>query len=113
MNKKIPQKWTDIYEFGTQEGNEESRFFIALSRNPKYEWRSVAAIAKESKLSKEKVENIITKYYKFGMVYQNPEDEDYWAYWERVPHLLPNLEKSICEKDKKYRINKKLNNHFS
>lgn len=107
--KKLPKKWTEVYEFGTQKGNEESRFFLALSRNPKYEWRSVAAIAKESRLTKEKVEIIITKYYKLGLVYQNPDDEDHWAYWERVPHLLPDIEKSISDKDKNNRISKELN----
>ena len=45
-NKITPKKWTEVYAAGTREGDEESRFFRALARNVKYDWRSTAAIAK-------------------------------------------------------------------
>ena len=58
--KKLP-KWTDVYPQGCKAGDEEQDFFIALARNPKWQWRSVAAIAKESGLSKERVEELLNK----------------------------------------------------
>ena len=101
---KTPSKWTSVYPHGTKEGDEELRFFISLARNPKYQWRSTAAIAKESKLSLERVEEIINKYYKKGMVFQNPKNEDQWGYWERVPEMLPKILKSISQKDQEKRL---------
>jgi hypothetical protein len=106
MSKKIkPKKWIDLYPVGTKEGDEESRFFKILARNPKYDWRSTAAISKESNLSKKRVEEIIQKYHKLGLVFQNPKNEDNWAYWERVPHMLPDIKESISDNDKNKRIN--------
>lgn len=108
MSKKIkPQKWTKLYPVGTFEGDEEFRFFKALARNPKYEWRSTAALAKESGLDKKRIEEIILKYYKLGIVFQNPKNEDHWGYWERVPHLLPEKEESLTKIDKEKRIKNK------
>lgn len=106
MNKKskLPSKWTDVYPQGTKEGDEEQGFFISLARNPKWSWRSTASIAKESKLSKERVDEILNKYWKKGMVFQNPANEDQWAYWERVPDMLPKEEESITSKDHNDRI---------
>jgi hypothetical protein len=103
-NKITPKKWTEVYSAGTREGDEESRFFRALARNVKYDWRSTAAIAKESNLSKKRVEEIIIKYHKLGIVFQNPKNEDHWGYWERVPHMLPEIKQSACQKDKNKRI---------
>lgn len=106
MGEKIkPKKWIEIYPSGTVEGDEESKFFRALARNPKYEWRSVATISKESNLSKKRVEEIIQKYYKLGIIFQNPKNEDNWGYWERVPHMLPDRRESISNDDKNKRIN--------
>lgn len=104
MSKIKPKKWVDVYPSGTNEGDEEARFFRSLARHPKYEWRSVAAISKESGLSKVRVETIIRKYFKMGMVFQNPKNEDHWGYWERVPHMLPESKGSISDEDKKNRI---------
>ena len=101
-----PPRWTNTYPHGTKEGDEELKFFIALARNPKYQWRSTSAIAKEAGITKERVEEIINKYYKKGMVFQNPRNEDQWGYWERVPEMLPKMQKSISQKDQDDRINK-------
>lgn len=105
--KKKFKKWIDCYPQGTQQGNEEQKFFIALARNKKFVWRSVAALAHETDLTKERVEEIIAKYYSSGMIIQNPKAEDQWGYWERVPEdLLPDITNSISKADKKKRIDK-------
>lgn len=109
MAKKIkPKKWTEVYPVGTKEGDEEARFFKVLARNPKYEWRSTAALSKEGNITKKRVEEIISKYYKLGIVFQNPKNEDHWGYWERVPHLLPEDKQSISKNDKNQRIERAL-----
>jgi hypothetical protein len=104
--KKKLNKWTDVYPVGTPEGDEEARFFKALVRNKKYEWRSTAALIKESGLSKIRVDEIITKYHKKGMIFQSKDREDHWAYWERVPDMLPDDQASIAKKDQDSRIDK-------
>lgn len=109
MSKIKPKKWTDVYPVGTKEGDEESRFFKSLVRNPKYEWKSVAALAKESNLDKKRVEEIILKYYKLNIVFQNPKNEDQWGYWERVQELLPEEKKTIKQIDQNKRINNIIN----
>jgi hypothetical protein len=113
MTKIKPKKWTEVYPAGTQEGNEEIKFFKSLARNPKYEWRSVAAISKESGLSLKRVEEIISKYFNLKMVFQNPRNEDQWAYWERIPNHLPEEYISISDHDKKNRIDKFIKNQES
>jgi hypothetical protein len=106
---KEPPKWSQIYPQGTAEGDEEQRFFIALSRG-KYDFLSIAQISQTSGLTKERVESIIEKYYPLHVVLQNPENEDQWAYWERCIELVPNPKQSISQLDKKYRLKKaKLN----
>ena len=107
--KKWPSKWAQIYPVGTQEGDEEARFFRALARHPKFEWRSTSALGKEARLTKERVEEILNKYYKKGMVFQNPANEDQWGYWERVPQMVPCCHKSLAKKDQDARIDKALN----
>jgi hypothetical protein len=106
MSKIRPKKWVDVYPAGTFEGDEEAKFFKSLVRHPKYDWRSVAALSKESGLTKERVEKIIKKYFDMKMVFQNPKNEDHWGYWERVPHMLPDNKRSIAEEDKKNRISR-------
>jgi len=103
---KKPEKWTDVYPQGTKAGEEEYRFFKSLARNPKYEWRSTSGIAKEADLTKGRVEEIIKKYLKKGMVFQNAKNEDLWAYWARVKDLLLKDDKSISKKDQDKRIDK-------
>ena len=103
-NSQNPSKWPYVYPQGTKEGNEEQKFFIALARHPKYDWRSVSAIAAESSLTKKRVEEILNKYYKKGMVFQNPKQDEQWGYWERVPHMLKKSHSSICEKEQNKRI---------
>ena len=107
----MPKKWHEVYPHGTQEGDEELKFFVALERHPKWDWRSTSALAKESGLTKERVEQIAIKYQKLGMVFQNPKNEDQWGYWERVPHMVPKKTPSISQKDQDDRLKKHLNHH--
>lgn len=104
MKKIKPKKWTEVYKQGTQEGNEEQKLFIALSRNKKFEWRSVGMLAKESGLTKVRVEEILDKYYKKGMVFQSSTNDELWAYWERVPDLLPDDIGTVATADQKKRL---------
>lgn len=106
MTKIRPKRWTDVYPQGTKEGDEESRFFKSLARHPKYDWRSTAALAKESGLTQHRVEQIIDKYLKLKMVFQSPSNEEHWGYWERVPHMLPDMYISTSDADKDSRIKK-------
>ena len=58
---------------------------------------------KKPVLKKKRVEQIIQKYYKEGMIIQNPKNEDQWGYWERLD-LSPKKFKSMAEKDHELRI---------
>lgn len=109
MKQKKPKKWTEVYPQGTKEGDEEQRLFIALGRHPKYDWRSVAALAKEANLTKTRTEEILNKYHQKGLVFQNPKTDDQWGYWERVPHMLPSEAKTVVQRDQDGRIEKVLN----
>jgi hypothetical protein len=107
MNK--PKKWTEVYPQGTKEGDEEAKFFRCLARNPKYEWRSIAQIVKETGLTRERIEEIIDKYHnniKPAIVYPHKTNADMWGYWERVPEVLKKDDRSISEKDQDARIDK-------
>ena len=99
-----PKKWTQVYPQGTKAGDEEQKFFIALARHPKYDFRSTSAIAKETGLSKDRVEEIVSKYINKGMVFQNPKNEEQWGYWERCPQMLASNTGSITKADQNKRI---------
>lgn len=105
--KNSPPRWTQVYPQGTKEGDEEQRFFIALARHKKWEWRSVDALRKESKLTTERVEEIIQKYHSLapGMIVNSPQNAANWGYWERVKNTLNNTP-SLTKKDQKDRIDK-------
>lgn len=111
--KKKPPKWIHVYPAGTKEGDEECKLFKVLSRNPKYEWRSTDALRKETGLPKQRVEEILSKYFNKGMVFQNPKNEDQWGYWERVPEMLPDIDKSIAAVDQGKRIDKIVKTAFT
>jgi len=100
------KQWTDVYPQGTKAGDEEQAVFIALARHPKWQWRSVSALSKESNLTKERVEEILYKYWKLGMVFQNPANEEQWGYWERVPDMVPKDKGSISDADHEDRLKK-------
>lgn len=105
-----PKKWTEVYPYGTKAGDEESKVFIALSRN-KQDHKSTAGIVKTTGLSLARVEEIIDKYVNKvspPLIYQHPTNEDCWAYWERVPDVLEKDTRSVSQKDKDMRIEKHL-----
>jgi hypothetical protein len=104
MAKIKPKKWTEVYPQGTPEGDEEARFFRSLARHPKYDWRSTAALAKESGLPQKRVEEIISKYLKRNIVFQSSSNEEHWGYWERVPHMVPDEYMTASDSDKDRRI---------
>lgn len=105
-----PKKWTEVYPHGTKEGDEEARFFKALARHPKYDWRSTGAIIKASNLSQERVEEIIDKYISTTppLIFPHPKNDAHWGYWERVPEQLKNDNRDLFTKDKDSRIGKHL-----
>lgn len=101
------KKWTELYPHGTKEGDEELAFFISLARNNKYVWRSTSGIANDTGLTKERVEEIIEKYFKINIIYQHPKNDDNWGYWERIPvDMLPKEYQSLAKKDQKQRMKK-------
>ena len=108
----MPKKWTEVYPQGTKQGDEESKFFRALARNPKYEYRSIAQLVKETGLTRERVEEIIEKYSDKidpPLIYAHETNSDSWGYWERIPEVLKKDERSISEKDQDGRIKKHIN----
>lgn len=101
-----PPHWYNVYPQGTKKGDDEAKFFKVLARNPQYKWRSTSAIAKESGLSKQRCEEIVSKYVKLGVVIKSAKNENSWAYWERVPKTLAAHldDRSIGQRDKDARI---------
>lgn len=108
-----PPTWCQVYPHGTKEGDDEMVFFYALARS-KWEWVSTAQIAKQSGLSRERVEQIISKYLNWNppLVLQSATKEDHWAYWERVPDLL-TPPKSLGDLDQENRIKKQMDDPFA
>lgn len=114
MSKLKLKKWTQVYPQGTKAGDEEQKFFIGLNRqsglvrHPDYEWRSTEALVKESGLTRARVEEIIVKYVKMGLIFASPMRPDHWGYWERDEVYEKCIEnqnnKSISDTDKSSRI---------
>ena len=106
--KKKLKKWWQVLSPG-QEGDEETRVMIALARHPKYTWRSVDALRKESGVPQERVEKILERFFKMGVVLQSPTNEDAWGYWERNPDVIAGESNSLTQTDHDDRIDKILN----
>ena len=102
---KKPPYWTDVYAVGTKDGDDEYEFFVALSRDPLV-WRTTYQIAKTSGLSEKRVEEILDKYLRMGLVFAHEREDNKWAYWERVPDRLERVVKPLHLKDQDDRINK-------
>ncbi len=103
-----PKKWWQVYNPNSPEGSDERNFFSALARNPKYDWQSVSGIATKAKLTEKRVEEIIKKYHKLGIVLQSPKNEQLWGYWEDHKSLVAKKTPSISDKDTKIRTDKVL-----
>lgn len=110
MNK--PKKWTEVYPYGTKEGDDEAKFFRAIARHKKYEYRSIPAIVKDTGLTRERVEEIIDKYVNKiqpPLIYAHKTTDDNWGYWERCINDLPSDFRNLSNKDKDSRIDKHMN----
>jgi len=81
--RKSPPKWYEVYPQGTPEGDQEQKFFTSLARS-QWDWRTTAALARETGLPVTDIEAIIEKYRPLGLVIQHPDHADQWGYWERV-----------------------------
>jgi hypothetical protein len=105
-----PKRWTDVYPYGTKQGDEEAKFFKALARHPKYDYRSTSQLMKETGLSRERIEEIIDKYTSFSppLIYSHPTNEDHWSYWERCQDRLGKDKRSLSQKDQDYRVDRHL-----
>lgn len=104
-----PKKWTEIYPYGTKEGDDEARFFRALARHPKYDYRSTGQIVKTTGLSKQRVEEIIDKYVNKvspPLLFPHASNDDHWGYWERCQDRLQDDKRDISKKDKDSRVDK-------
>ncbi len=100
-----PKKWHEVYPQGTEQGDDEVKFFKAIARS-EWEWRSVGAIAKDSGLSREKVEKIIAKYHPMGIVVQSSKNESNYGYWE-VVKVKKKKDRSLSQQDQEKRLKKK------
>lgn len=85
------------------ENDDEKKLFRALARHEKAS-RSTDGLAKESKLSTKRVEEIIDKYIKSGMITSvNTKDGTMlWQYWERAEPK--DKEQSIGDANKTKRV---------
>ena len=109
-NKNKMPEWYEIYPQGTPEGEEEKKFFISLARNKKYkQWRSVSAISKEIDVSQQRIEEIIFKYHKMGLVIQNPSNTEFWGYYHNNLDSIPETKDPVIVEERKKLLNKKLN----
>jgi hypothetical protein len=105
MSQKT-KKWLEVYPAGTQAGDEEKKFFVAIARNPKYTWRSVSALASETGLTKTRCEEIIAKYHPKGIILQNQNNPDQWGYWETVGADPSVKSPGLADADKDARVKK-------
>lgn len=105
-----PEKWYNVYAYGTKAGDEEAKVFRALSRGGNQSWRSTAAVAKETGLTAARVEEIIDKYAscKPPLIYASPLNEGHWCYWEREPAVLIRDTRDLSQKDKDARVDKQI-----
>jgi hypothetical protein len=106
-----PKKWTEVYPHGTREGDEEAKFFKALARHHKFDYRSIGQLIKVTGLPQDRLEEIIDKYatrYDPPLIVPHPQNEDHWGYWERCQDQLKTDQRNISQKDHDKRIDKHL-----
>ena len=107
MNNILP-KWWQVYS-----NDEEKKLFVGkdgasgLCRKTSYDWRSTDLLAKESGLTKIRVEEILDKYHKIGIVLQHKTDPEKWGYWENVaPSLGKGTPAGVVKQDQDKRVEK-------
>lgn len=78
---------------------DERKFFEVLAARPKFVWRSIGSIAKNANLTPERTREIIEKYSKVDMVVSNPNNDNFYAYWENVSFAQPSPTKQMFDVD--------------
>lgn len=107
-----PKKWTEVYAYGTKEGDEEAKFFKCLTRNKDYDYMSVSALMNITGISMQRIEEIINKYaveINPPLLVAHETNEDLWGYWERCGYKNEKT-CSLSQKDKLKRIQNKMSN---
>ncbi len=110
-----PAKWWAAYRndeekcvFVGKDG--QSGLIRARDKDGKhYDWRSTDALARESGLSKKRVEEILDHWCKKGVVRQHSKDPEKWGYWENVGAEKPDPDPVL--KDHEDRVDKQLTNN--
>lgn len=104
-NAGIKKWWQVVSKYD----NEEKAVFIGADGKSglvrsKFEWRTVASLAREANLTKTRTEEIIDKYQSMGLIFQNPNDPEKFGYWEIVAADLPSQKKlTVSQQDQKDR----------
>lgn len=106
-------KWWEVYT-----DDEEKRVFVGKDGNSglirgkdkdtrdHFNWRTLEGLATDSGLTRAKVEGILQKYLKSGMVVQNDRG-DKFGYWEKVaPQMGLPPAKTAVEADQDSRMDK-------
>lgn len=100
------KEWYDNY------CNDDELFFF-VGRDKKsglvrsdFDYRSVAALIKESGLTEQRVEQILNKYLKKGLVIQSTNKIDHYAYWRLAKNQGGEKKKSLAQSDKDKRMAK-------
>ncbi len=88
---KLPEKWHKVYRtdeekcvFVGKDGNSGLIRATDKTTGKRFEWRSTDALARESGLSKKRVEEILEYYCNKKVVRQHSKDPEKWGYWEVV-----------------------------
>jgi len=106
-----PDKWHKIYRtdeekcvFVGKDGQSGLIRAVDKTTGKRFEWRSTDALARESGLSKKRVEEILEYYCNKKIVRQHSKDPEKWGYWEVVG---PEKEDpDVVAKDHESRIEK-------
>lgn len=101
-----PKKWWQSHA-----NDEERRVFVGtdgksgLVRSKDFNWRTLKSLANESGLTEKRVEEILAKHMKTGLVVQHASG-DKFGYWERVVPEIANPVPGTIEKDQQDRMKK-------
>lgn len=86
------------YAFGNEDF-QRITVFHAMVNHPKYDWRSISALAKETNLSQDIVSGVIGKGLTAGIVIQHPTNQKYWGHVQRFSQQEPDKEVSMFPYD--------------
>ena len=106
-NTEQRRKWWEIA--ATQD---EVDLFTCIARNPKFNWRSIAGVAKELEWDKAKIDQVLKPFIQNRMIIAKSNKKGMSiAYWERIKEELEPklLEKDISDDEKLELLNKQIN----